>query len=85
MPFLQVTTDADISQEAASKVLGECAELCCNILSKPLDFMQTALNINASMTMGEQQEAISLCRTEVNRSTWRLCDSSKRNAHKPTF
>ena len=55
MPFLQVTTDTDISQEAASKVLGECAELCCNILSKPLNFMQTALNINASMTMGERQ------------------------------
>ena len=55
MPFLHVTSNADAGPEAAEAVLHQCAGLCCDLLGKPADYMQTAYHPASTMTMGSRQ------------------------------
>lgn len=55
MPFLSITSNADISPEDIEPLLIEGATICCEVLGKPADYMQTAFNAAVSMTMGSRQ------------------------------
>ena len=55
MPFLNITSNADISPEDIESLLREGAAICCEVLGKPADYMQTAFNIAAGMNMGSRQ------------------------------
>jgi len=55
MPFLNITSNADISPEDIESLLREGAAICCEVLDKPADYMQTAFNIAAGMNMGSRQ------------------------------
>ena len=55
MPFLHVTSNADATPEAAEQTLRQCAGLCCDLLGKPADYMQTAFLPATAMTMGARQ------------------------------
>ncbi|MBT3469851.1 MAG: hypothetical protein HOD72_03425 [Opitutae bacterium] len=55
MPFLNITSNADISPEDIDSLLREGAAICCEVLGKPADYMQTAFNTATDMNMGSRQ------------------------------
>jgi phenylpyruvate tautomerase PptA (4-oxalocrotonate tautomerase family) len=57
MPLLQVTSNSESAPEVIEATLRQCAKACCDILSKPTDYMQTAFLNATVMTMGARQGA----------------------------
>ena len=54
MPLLSITTNQKVVREEAETLLREGASICCDVLNKPADYMQTALTQADHMTMGSR-------------------------------